>query len=140
MERQSRGAPDQDRGPATDRQLANAFDLATGTATLAWAEAVGDGQVPDTRFARGPDTASVTAEARVSARRDRSAFVRLAAALVDSGWEVGHLPGSVRRLFAHRGAVRLAASYAAASGTFVLTVTSAPLPVGVTRARELSAL
>jgi hypothetical protein len=138
MELHSRGASEQDSWPPTDRQLANAFDQATGAATLAWAEAVGDGQVPETRFACGPDTASVTAEARIAARQDRSALVRLAAALVVDGWEVRHLPGAVRRLFAHRGAVQLAASYAAASGTFALKVSSAPLPVGVDRARDLS--
>ena len=80
----------------------------------------------------------MTAEARVSGRLDRSALVRLAAALVDGGWEVRHLPGAVRRLRAQRDAVRLVASYAAATGSFVLTVTSAPLVVGVGRAQELA--
>jgi hypothetical protein len=137
MDLQSRDAP------LTDHQVANTFDLTTGTATLAWAEAVGDGQVPDTRFAFGPDQVSVTAEATVSAQLDRSAFVRLAAALVLDGWEVGHRTGAVRRLFARRGALRLAASYAASTGAstgaFAVTVRSMPLMVGAGRARKLAA-
>src|SRR3954454_17929141 len=134
MELQSRDAP------LTDHQVANTFDLTTGTATRAWAEAVGDGRVPDTRFACGPDEVTVTGGATVSAQLDRSAFVRLAADLVLDGWEVGHRGGAVRRLFARRGALRVAASYAASAGAstgaFAVTVRSVPLLVGAGRARE----
>ena len=71
----------------------------------------------------------------VSARLDRSALVRLAAALVDSGWEVGTCPAR------YAGSARSAAPCGCrvvrrSGGTFVLTVTSAPLPVGVGRARS----
>jgi hypothetical protein len=123
--------------PPTDHQLTNAFDLTTGTATRAWAEAVGDGQVPDTRFAFGPDEDCVTARARISARLDGSPLVPLAAALAEAGWDVGHRAGEASQLFARRHSLQLVASYAAASGRFVLTVSSAPFPVGVDRAREL---
>jgi len=122
----------------TEGQLANAFDLTTGTATKAWAEAVGDGQVPETRYACGPDETTVTARARVAARLDRSVLGPLAAALKQDGWDVARRPGDVSRLAARRATMQLLASYAAASGAFVLTVTSAPLPVGVERARELA--
>lgn len=137
-EQTDRDRADRDRAdPATADQFANAFDLTTGTATRAWAESVGDGQLPDSRFAFGPDPATVTARARVTARLDGSPLVPLAAALVQGGWEVGQRPGDVSQLFAHRATMQLVASYAAASGTFVLTVSSAPLVVGVDRAREL---
>jgi hypothetical protein len=123
---------------ATEQQLANAFDLTTGTATQAWAESVGDGQLPDSRFAFGPDEASVTARARVSARLDSSPLVSLAAALAEGGWEeVRKRPGDVSQLCAHRATMQLVASYAATSGAFVLTASSTPLAVGVDRAREL---
>jgi hypothetical protein len=130
-------ADDDHREPVTERQLANAFDLTTGTATKAWAEAVGDGQVPDTRYAFGPDEASVTVRARVAARLDGSALVPLAAALSQDGWEVAQRPGVVSRVAARRATMRLLASYAGGNGAFVLTVTSAPIPVGLDRAREL---
>jgi hypothetical protein len=123
--------------PATADQLANAFDLTTGTATKAWAEAVGDGRLPDGRFAFGPDPDTVTARARVSARLDDSPLGELAAALAQSGWEVDQRPGKVSQLFAHRATMQLVASYAAASGSFVLTASSTPLTVGSDRAREL---
>jgi hypothetical protein len=123
--------------PATEKQLANAFDLTTGTATGAWAEAVGDGQLPDSRFAFGPDETTVTARARVSARLDSSPLAALAAALVPTGWEMDHRPGDVSQLVAHRATMQLVASYAPATGAFVLTASSTPLTVGVDRAREL---
>ena len=126
-----------DAEQATEDRLANAFDLATGTATKAWAESVGDGQVPDTRFAFGPDEATVAARARVSARLGSSPLVPLAAALTADGWEIGQRPGEVGQLFAHRATMQLVASYAAGSGSFVLTASSTPLTVGVDRAREL---
>ena len=123
--------------PATEKQLANAFDLTTGTATRAWAEAVGDGQLPESRFAFGPDEDTVTVRARVSARLDGSPLVLLAAALAPSGWEVGQRPGDVSQLVAHRATMQLVASYAVASGAFVLTASSTPRTVGVDRTREL---
>jgi hypothetical protein len=123
---------------ATEQQLANAFDLTTGTATRAWAEAVGDGQLPDSRFAFGPDEATVTVRARVSTRLDASPLMSLAAALAQGGWEeLVQRTGDVSQLFAHRATMQLAASYAAAGGGFVLTASSTPLAVGVDRAREL---
>jgi hypothetical protein len=122
----------------TEGQLANAFDLTTGTATKAWAEAVGDGQVPETRYAFGADETAVTVRARVAARLDRSALEPLAAALAQDGWEVAHRPGAVSRLAARRATMQLLASYTGADGAFVLTATSAPLLVGVERARELA--
>lgn len=124
-------------GPATEKQIANAFDLTTGTATRAWAEAVGDGQLPDSRFAFGPGEDTVTVRSRVSARLDGSPLAPLAAALAPDGWEVRHRPGDVSQLCAHRATMQLVASYAAASGAFVLTASSTPLTVGVDRAREL---
>jgi hypothetical protein len=122
----------------TEQQLANVFDLTTGTATRLWAEAVGDGQVPDTRFALGPDEASVVARSRVSARLDGSPLVPLAAALAEGAWDVGRPPGAATRLLARRHSTHLVASYAGAGGTFELTLTSPPFPVGVDRARELA--
>jgi len=126
------------RVPASERQLANAFDLITGTATRLWAEVVDDGQVPDTRFRFGPDQASVTVRARLSARLDGSRLDDLAVALDVSGWEVGRRRDDAGRLFARRRSIQLVASYAEATGTFVVTVTSPPMLVGVDRARELA--
>ncbi|GAA1791538.1 hypothetical protein GCM10009795_041530 [Nocardioides hankookensis] len=124
---------------ATEGQVANAFDLATGTATRAWAEAVGDGRVPDTRFAYGPDEATVVARSRLAAPLVGSPLTMLAAALARDGWELGHRAGAVSQLVARRATMHLLASYADA-GTFVLTVTSTPLGVGVERARALARL
>ena len=126
------------REPATERQLANAFDLATGTATKVWAAAVGDGQVPDTRFAFGDDPASVTARARLAGPLDGSPLVPLAAALTQDGWELAYRAGDISQLVGRRATMHLSATYAAESGSFVVTATSASFPVGVDRARELT--
>jgi hypothetical protein len=130
-------AADEAAQQATEQRLANAFDLTTGTATQAWAQAVGDGQLPESRFAFGPDEDTVAARARVTARLDGPPFVPLAAALAQTGWEVRQRPGDVSQLFAHRATMQLVASYDAVSGSFVLTASSTPLAVGVERAREL---
>lgn len=124
--------------PATELQLANAFDLATGTATKVWAAAVGDGQVPDTRFAFGDDPASVTARARLAGPIDGSPLVPLAATLTQDGWELAYRAGDISQLVGRRATMHLSATYAAASGSFVVTATSASLPVGADRARELA--
>ena len=131
------GATEVAREPASEQQLADAFDLTTGTATRVWAEVVADGQVPDTRFRFGPDQASVTVRARMSTRLDGSRLDALAVSLEASGWEVGR-SDTGGQLFARRRSTQLAASYADATGTFVVTVTSPPMPVGVDRARELA--
>ncbi|MGB0102516.1 MAG: hypothetical protein WBP61_19715, partial [Nocardioides sp.] len=67
---------------------------------------------------------------------DESPLAGLASALRDAGWEIGALPGGVDRLVAGRAGAELRASYAA-TGAFVLTLSSAPVLVGVDRAREL---
>ncbi|GAA4695759.1 hypothetical protein [Nocardioides conyzicola] len=123
---------------ATEQQLANAFDLATGIATKAWAEAVGDGQVPETRFAFGDDPTSVEARARLAGRLGESPLETLAAALTRDGWELAYRAGAVSQLIGRRATMHLRATYAAASGSFVLTATSTSLPVGADRARELA--
>ena len=126
------------RAPASEDQLANAYDLTTGTATRIWAEVVGDGQVPETRVRFGADQASVTVRARLSTRLDESRLDALAAALEAGGWEVGRRRDVGGQLFARRRSTQLVASYAEATGTFVVTVTSPSLLVGVERARELA--
>ena len=126
------------REPTTDHRLAGAVDLTTGTTTRIWAAAVADGQVPDTRFAFGPDPETVVVRSRVSARLEVSVLPSLVAALAQDGWEVGERPGAVSQVFARRRSTQLVASYAEETGTFIVTVTSAPLPVGVDRARELA--
>jgi hypothetical protein len=135
---QRAGEPIQQVEPAGEQQLANAFDLATGTATKAWAEAVGDGQVPDTRFAFGDDPASVEARARVAGRVGDSPLEELAAALTRAGWELAYRAGDVSQLVGRRATMHLLATYAVESGAFMVTATSGSLPVGADRARELA--
>jgi hypothetical protein len=124
--------------PVSGRILADALDLVTGIVTRAWASVVGDGQLPESRFVFGPDPASVVARARASTVLDTSPLVPLAAALSEGGWALGHESGAVSLLFGRRGPSQLVASYAPETGTFILTVTSDPLPVGAERARELA--
>ena len=140
MELSSRdGAAPVRSDPVTDRQLANIVDHTTGIATRVWAEAVGDGRVPDTCFVPGPDPASVTTRARLATRTEsRSALVALAAFLTEDGWQVDHRYDEVRLLLARRGEVDLSATYDERGGSFDLTVRSGPLPVGVDRARTLT--
>ena len=125
-------------GPVSGRVLADSLDLVTGIATRAWAAAVGDGQVPESRFVFGPDPTSVVARARASTGLGTSPLEPLAAALSVGGWALGHESGAVSLVLARRGTNQVVASYAEETGTFVLTVTSDPLPVGAERARELA--
>jgi hypothetical protein len=123
--------------PAGAVELATALELTGAVAARAWAavatEAPGP---PGAGFAFGPDEAHVVARARVSAQADPSPLPALTAALQAEGWEVRELPGAARRLVARHDDAELVASYAD-SGVLVLTVSSAPLLVGVDRAREL---
>lgn len=120
-------------------------DRVVAYATGAWAFATerteidGTGPVdfaPEVRLRYGPREDTVAAEARASAHLSTSPLPMLAQSLAAGGWHAVRPAGAAERLVARRGGVELLASYAP-TGTFVLTVTSAPISVGVDRAREL---
>jgi hypothetical protein len=96
---------------------------------------------PDARLAFGVDESSVRAVARVVASRDDgfAVLLRLRHELGNHGWAVRRPPGAgVERLTGVLDESDLTASYAEASGTLLLTLASASMPVGRDRARELT--
>jgi hypothetical protein len=123
--------------PASDADLAAALDLTTRIAAPTWALAGGLTELPDPRFAFGSEPGCVLVRVRASAHLDDSPLDRIGALLAGDGWTVGHLPGTVDRIVARHPDGEVVASYAAETGTFVLTVASAPMTVGADRARGL---
>lgn len=67
------------------------------------------------------------------------ALDRLHHLLLAHGWEVLRPPGGVPRITGSHEGLSVTASYAAVTQTFLLTVSSEPLPVGVVDARALVA-
>ncbi len=121
---------------ATDAELTAALDRVAAYASGAWAIATG-GDValrPGLRF--GPREHTVVARVQATATLGRSPIAGLADALDEAGWRTARPRSAVDLLVAQRSTVELRASFAP-TGALSLTVTSAPLVVGVDRAREL---
>lgn len=128
----SAGPPDEARVSATPGQVATA-------AELAWHALEADTAAPTARWRFGPDDGTIVASARSSMTTPDGfrALVALRGALEAEGWRVRRPPGAVERLSAARGDLRVQASYAEATGALLLEVSSTPVLVGRSRAREL---
>ena len=124
-------------GEASEADLAVAVERVAAYASGAWAVATdsGDPLVPVLRF--GPREDAVVARVQTASRYAESPVPAVAAALTDAGWAVASPPGDLEILLARRSGVDLRLTFAAAAGVLTLTVTSAPLLVGVDRARQL---
>jgi hypothetical protein len=115
-------------------------------ATLArqlWASAARESaEKPEARFAYGSGPSAVRAVARVATRRDDGfhVLVALRHELETDGWEVTRPPGVVERIVAHLDDLTVSASCAEGAGALLFELSSASLPVGDTRARELTHL
>jgi hypothetical protein len=94
---------------------------------------------PGASLRYGDRESEVQAVARVVDRRDDgyAVLVRLRHELELRGWTIRRPPGALERLTASLDGGRLMASYAEETGVVVLELSSAALPVGIERAREL---
>lgn len=130
--------------PVDEPTLDRVSELVAEAAAALWsAVAPGSGQVPETRLQYAGREADVRAVARVVEKRTDgyALLLRLRHELEQRGWSVQRPPGrqdrALERLVAEQHGGTLVASYAEPSGAVLLELASAPLPVGVERAREL---
>jgi hypothetical protein len=125
--------------PFDEAQVVETLDRVAGTAERAWDAALRTTATPAAGWGFGPDEGTVVASARSSAtsRDGFGALVALRGALEAEGWQVRQLAGAVERLSGVLGDLRVHASYAESTGALLLGVTSEPMYVGRTRAREL---
>ncbi len=130
--------------PVDEPTLDRALELVAEAAAELWtAVAPGSEQAPETRLRYAGREADVRAVARVVEKRTDgyALLVRLRHELEQRGWSVQRPPSpqdrALERLVAEQHGGTLVASYAQPSGAVVLELASAPLPVGVERAREL---
>ena len=115
--------------------------VATAADRLWSTVAPGGPERAETRCGFGADPSSIRAVARVASRRDDrgEGLDRLRRELERLGWDLRHSRGSgIERLTGALGGLDLTASYAEGSGALALAVSSASLPVGAARARELT--
>ncbi len=117
--------------------LADALELTAARAARVWTGATGAREMLTARFAHGVEPGTVRARSRASTGLDDSPLGVLTTALEADGWTCTHPPGDVARVVAHLDGSEILASYAGSTGTFVLTVSSAPRAVGPEHAREL---
>lgn len=136
--------PAPDLEPVGPASVERAVELVGETAAALWsASAPLSEQVPDTRVRYAARESEVRAVARVVERRSDgfAVLVRLRHELEQRGWQVhraaGPQPEALERLAAGLDGGTVLASYAQESGALVVELASAPLPVGVERAREL---
>ncbi|HET7193961.1 MAG TPA: hypothetical protein VFI99_03120 [Nocardioides sp.] len=126
--------------PLDEGQEAATLDQVATTAELAW-DAIGPraSATPTARWRYGTGDGTVLASARSSTTTPDGfgALVALRGALEAAGWRIRLLPGALERLSGARGALRVQASYAEATGALLFEVSSRPIPVGRARAREL---
>jgi hypothetical protein len=128
--------------PADDEALAL---VATARATVdraagsLWPPLVG-GAPPRATVAFGTAEGTVVVRVRASARHvaDPGLLARLRELLEQQGWHPRGAEGEVARITGGRDGLRVRASYAAASGAFLVEVASAPLDVGRERAAALA--
>ena len=130
--------------PVDDATVARAVELVAAEAGRLWAKVapLSEGR-PETRVRFAERESEVRAVARVVERRSDgyALLVRLRHELEQRGWSVQRppspQPGALERLVADLDGGRLTASYAETSGAVLVELASAPLPVGVERARGL---
>jgi hypothetical protein len=129
--------------PVDDADVVRAVELVGRAAAELWAAVAPLTQAdPETRLRYADRESDVCVVAQVAEKRSDgyALLVRLRHELEERGWDVLRPPGpdgALERLAAERDGGRLVASYAEASGAVLLSISSAPLPVGVERAREL---
>jgi hypothetical protein len=134
--------PDEGAGPAdpvADTTVARVVELVTEAASELWAAvAPASAVVPETRLRYADREADVRAVARAVEQRTDGfeVLVRLRHELEQRGWSVQRPPGGLERIVAGLDGGLVTAS-CSESGTVLLEVSSAALPVGVDRAREL---
>ena len=104
-----------------------------------WPPLVG-GAPPRAAVAFGTAEGTVVVRVRASARHlaDPGPLARLRELLEQQGWHPRRAEGEVARITGGRDGLRVRASYAAASGAFLVEVASAPLAVGRERAAALA--
>ena len=92
------------------------------------------------RIGYGPDPGTVVPRVRLASHREDglATLIRLRDQLEEQGWTVRRPEGGVARLVGDRGDLHVRASYAEQTGSFLLDVSTDPLPVGNARARELA--
>jgi hypothetical protein len=123
-----------------DATVRRAVELVAGAAAQLWAAVAPlSEQLPETRVRYADRESDVRAVARVVERRSDgyAVLVRLRHELEERGWSVQRSRGGLERIVGELDGGRLQASYAEESGAVVVELSSAPLPVGVERAREL---
>lgn len=143
-EARSPGASGPPGEPVGDDVVTATLEAVRCRARTLWARVVGGAQ-PQAWLAPGPASGTVVARSRHGvAPGPPDALTRLAAALHDSGWRIAApvAPGRSGRWLAastsgRLGPLALDATYAAATGALVVSLASAPLPVGRRRAHEL---
>ena len=120
-----------------ERGVPEALRLVAALAARAWPDGA-DGR-PWVRLVPGSRPGTVAAHVQLVDRRPAGTgpLDRLGGRLEEDGWRVVRMVGGLPRLRARREGAVLRASYAARMGTFLLSVTSDPVPVGRERAREL---
>jgi hypothetical protein len=126
--------------PVDDATVWRAVELVAAAAAQLWAAVAPlSEQLPETRVRYADREADVRAVARVVDRRSDgyAVLVRLRHELEEGGWSVRRSRGALERIVAELDGGTLVASYAEKTGVVVVELSSAPLPVGVERAREL---
>jgi hypothetical protein len=126
--------------PVDDATVARIAELVAEAAGDLWsAVAPGSDAAPTTRVQFADRETDVRAVARVVERTGDGYVVllRLRHELEQRGWLVQRPPDGLERLVAELDGGRLTATYAEGSGALRLELSSAALPVGVERAREL---
>jgi hypothetical protein len=133
------------QGPAPQREPVGEAELDAvrhrvfDTAGRLWAAALPTTDPPEPAWRCGPGDGTVVVSARsgLTTPHGLPALVALRGALEGEGWLVGGVGGETRRLTGRRGDLQVHASYAEATGAFLVEVGSEPIRVGRTRARRL---
>jgi hypothetical protein len=126
--------------PVDDATVWRAVELVAAAAAQLWAAVAPlSEQLPETRVRYADREADVRAVGRVVDRRSDgyAVLVRLRHELEERGWSVLRSRGGLEQIVAELDGGTLVASYAEETGVVVVELSSAPLPVGVERAREL---
>lgn len=130
------GRPPPPEGVASEADLAAAVERVAAYASGAWAVATGGGEALVPSLSHGPREDTVVARVQASARCARSPVPALRAALTEAGWVLGSPPSAAEMVLARRSGVELTVTVAL-TGVLSMTIASAPLLVGVDRARVL---
>ena len=125
--------------PVTDAEVEAAVTRIASVAERAWADATEAEAEVSARLGYGPEPGTVMAKARILARLADGARVvdALHTVLEQDGWRLGRADGGAPRFLGRHDDLTVRVSYAEASGGVLVDMSSAPMPVGMDRAREL---